>query len=163
MKKRLIEFTCPHCGSKFSMVRDTYLVYDAHSEQTRRLLDHTYFVHVCQNCFEPFFLVYPLMMRFLDNDQTGSGRKTLVLSDDKRRLDPLNGIEGQVVLCRTPSQFEEAFSILRLGLNPASVVPLLKLAAERKGGVWNVDGYDAEEGILWVKNETDHMGIIMKP
>lgn len=153
MKKRLIEFRCPSCGSCFSMVRDTYLIFREQDVETQRLLEQGYFVHVCRKCGHPFYLEYPLMMRF------SAMQTTLVFAAPDQQAKQFEDIAGRVVLCRSHGQFEQAFSILRLQLPFEKTIPILKKAAQREGGVWLAERYDPAQQVLWLQSAKRRLAV----
>lgn len=141
MKKRVFEFTCPNCGSSFFMARDTYLIKDAKSLEYSRLKDHTYFRHQCQNRKVLFDLDYPLIYR------DGKRRFSLVLAQSLPQ-----GMEGQVILTKSPAQFLDAFSILDLGLDPRRVLPILIALRKQHGENTYLFDFDAKNHLIWFQS-----------
>lgn len=148
MKKRLFEFTCPHCGHSFFLPRDTYLIRDETSPEYRRLKDGTYFMRQCQNCMRLFELDYPLIWR--DPRQGLS----LICTDG-----PADGFEGKVVLTRSSRQFLEAFSILDLQLPLRETLSFKRALEREKGAALRVVDYDQSNDILWLDLQGKPLGI----
>lgn len=148
MKKRLFEFTCPHCRHTFYLARDTYLIKEEKSAEYRHLKDQTFFMHQCQSCMKLFELDYPLIYR---DPNLGY---TLVLSRT-----PISNLEEGSILTKSPKQFLRAFSILDLNLDPASVLPVLLGVEKQRGKMCIPFDYDEKINLLWVYCGSDTVGI----
>ncbi len=148
MKKRMFEFHCPNCQHSFFMARDTYLIKDEKSLEYKRLKEQTYFRHQCQNCKVIFDLDYPLIYR------DPKRKYSLILADQTP-----NGIEGNCIVTRTLRQFLDAFSILDLGLDLRSVLPILFSIRAQKGEQAKLIDYDPVKGLLWFESEGLTLGV----
>lgn len=130
------------------MVRDTYLLFESGSIETKRLLDQTYFVHVCQSCRQPFFLVYPLRIRFEKASLVLSQQSAAALSQEQK-----------TVVCRTPQQFCEAFSMLAFGLDLKKTLALKRALEAKKGAPCRIESLDEKQQILWFSCQGESVGV----
>lgn len=151
MKKRIFEFTCPHCGASFFLCRDTYLVREEKGAEYQRLRDGTFFVHQCQSCKKLFDLEYPLIYK-------DPVRGFLIINSQSRP----EGLKGQCILTRNTRQFLEAFSILDAGARLMDVLPIKKRLEALKKTACSFSGYDEKSGMVWFDCRGELVGVKLK-
>ena len=151
MKKRLFEFECPHCHQKFMMVRDTYLLKDAGSEDYAHLKDQTFFVHQCQKCFRLFDLNYPLL--YWDPDKDFS-----VVLTQKKDVENLDSKKS--IVCRKPEQFLFAFQCLDLDLDIKKMLVIKRKAEKKFGGPCFLLDWDEKSKAAMLKMGKNYFWVV---
>ena len=153
MKERMIETECPFCGHSFYIKRDTLIITTMSPLAVVRLLDRTYFSHLCSRCHKLFYLTYPLMVR------NPKKRYSLLLTEQKdvSGFDP----EERVVVVKNVPQFYLAFHLLENDLNFKVVLNKKKRIEDKyKKMIW-FDGYDDKNHCLWFDVDGENKAVLL--
>lgn len=149
----MIYVTCPHCGHVFQIKRDTLSIAGMNSIIDERLENGTHFTHVCQNCKEPFYMMYPFIYR----DPIKS--YCLILSNQKEFTNLPE--DKQIIVCKSAVQFLLAYKICSQQLNFKIILQKKKLMEKRYGHV-KFDAYDRENHCLWFLVKGERKALLLK-
>ena len=154
MKERMIQVTCPHCGHVFEIKRDTFVIARMNSVIDQRLEDGTYFTHVCQKCFNPFYLLHPFMYR-------DPIKKYIIILSNQKEFTNLPPNE-KVIRTRNAKQFLLAYKVYSRQLNLKFV--LAKLNQMKNKYQCNVEfmDYDDDKHCRWFKIRDEQVALILK-
>lgn len=153
MKERMIPATCPHCGHSFYIKRDTLVITDIQPIAVKRILDRTYFSHLCSNCHKLFYLVYPFMIR------NPNKHYSLILSDKENFEDIVS--DEKMIVTKNVSQFYLAFNLLENDLD-FELILRKKRALEKKLNdvVW-FESYDKQNHCLWFECQKELKAVLL--
>ena len=154
MKERMITITCPHCGHVFQIKRDTLSIARMNSVIDDRLEDGTHFTHVCQHCFNPFYMMYPFLYR--DPDK----KYCLILSNQKEFSNlPKN---EKIIVCKNVPQFLLAYKICSQQLNFNLVLQKKKSLEEKYKESVKFESYDDIHHCLWFIVKKERVALLLK-
>ncbi len=152
MRERMIYVTCPHCGHVFQIKRDTISIAGMNSILDQRLDNGTHFTHVCQNCKEPFYMMYP----FLYRDPQKS--YCLILSNQKEFTNLPD--DKQIIVCKSAAQFLLAYRICSQQLNFKLILQKVNLM-QTKYKFAKFDCFDKENGCLWFEIGNEKKALLL--
>ncbi|MGM9948390.1 CpXC domain-containing protein [Floccifex sp.] len=146
--------TCPHCGHVFQIKRDTFAIAGMNSILDQRLQDGTYFTHVCQHCFQPFYMTYPFLYR------DGKKHFILILSNQNEFSNlPEN---EKVIICKNVTQFLFCFKVCSQQLNLTFVLHKQKQLEKKYNTKVEFEFYDEKNSCLWFTVNHEKIALVLK-